>query len=1061
MTVQIDRRRRFILALAPILVVTWLIAPSAPGRYHVVEIEADHSAGAESGSVAIARLSAGGEDALQNIVVVEGWMRHDGILTALPPPTKVLRWEGLLDEPALLELVVAPDAGRARVIVDGREQRLDLRSARPGRLLVPIAGTRPRRMARRDLPGWMLWLAAVLGRGAIIGGVVLLLIDTRARALVGRDRPWWVDPLVSVAGSCAIAPAVARFLGSQGGPWPLEILAAWMWGVLAVWTAIVLMAGPAQPPPVPRWMRSLAHAPIFDRPRTLLWLIALIACPAATFLTLQLRPWSSRQAARWARIEVDGGGFQPAFVRLVDADTHEELTPFSWRPTEQTAVAIRLRETGGPRPRLVSLVANGEAIDIHTMARRGVSAANEMDDSGVAIFTIPTAARDLTITLAGGRGTADIFWLDQKTSVALGSDAASAHLALPSGLIGWTLVQPHQSRALALRIPPDARDLRLRRLDLLSPRPDLPTLPVREWTSRGGCVVAKAADGWTISSGSQSCDLVPDWHASVDPPDRARTVITWLALSLTLSGTLWILLRLGERFAWLRTFDAALLPRIRPVSLASDGRWLRGFVLVGGAALLMAVLYATCMPLDVLLDSQTYVDLGRAFSQRPVLDTQNTFRTPGYPMFLALIFDLFGERGPAIALVQQGLVSALAPLTYWALTARGASIRLAMMVSLLVALSPVLRPVGNVPLTETPFAFVSCAAFLVFALWGPTRRGLILCGVLAGLATLLRPNGLAVLMVIGAWIALCGWFIARNVRSLVPIASRLAWLVAGYLVVAAPWHAHLYLARGTTDISQGSARFVLWLSGALQGWIDEDVPVNLPHRAIWVASQHWAYDGWHTVNDFPETWSMTGHPLGIWLMIPPRDQFVAARALSATWFQESSDEGAWIHGARRQAMRMNIVRYLFSLRPQPGLRTPGDETIMLNHWRASRWAHPAAAPGSPEAALQALMRPYFDVPWSPARRALQWMVDRWWAGWRYLSFAALAGLCLLVIRREPWSFVLIPAGLFWLGQIASSAMIGWPVDRYIACTEPLLHILAALGLASVWHAVAGRFVKTS
>jgi 4-amino-4-deoxy-L-arabinose transferase-like glycosyltransferase len=181
-------------------------------------------------------------------------------------------------------------------------------------------------------------------------------------------------------------------------------------------------------------------------------------------------------------------------------------------------------------------------------------------------------------------------------------------------------------------------------------------------------------------------------------------------------------------------------------------------------------------------------------------EISETFRTPGYPAFLAAIYWLFGVR-PAAAVVLQIFVSlgtiALSYACAHALWGPAAA-RLA---ALLLALDPLSFSFSLLLLTETLFTFlVSATALAGVHLFFPGRRArpAAAVGTLIGLAALVRPISyyLAVPVALGflLWGALDRW--SRRSLILVP-----GLVLLPFCLIVGSWQLRNYLRTGNVEFS--------------------------------------------------------------------------------------------------------------------------------------------------------------------------------------------------------------------------------------------------------------------
>lgn len=152
-------------------------------------------------------------------------------------------------------------------------------------------------------------------------------------------------------------------------------------------------------------------------------------------------------------------------------------------------------------------------------------------------------------------------------------------------------------------------------------------------------------------------------------------------------------------------------------------------------------------------DSESYWTLGRAIARgRPYRygpEGAQIFRTPGYPLLLAPIFRIAGERpSPIWARAQSAVFGTLAVAGVWWLAKELFDARAGLIAAAAATIYPGAIAISALVLSEAPF----CALMLLqLALWtaawkaeSPRRAVLpaVLAGVAAGAATLVRPSWL-------------------------------------------------------------------------------------------------------------------------------------------------------------------------------------------------------------------------------------------------------------------------------------------------------------------------------
>lgn len=181
-------------------------------------------------------------------------------------------------------------------------------------------------------------------------------------------------------------------------------------------------------------------------------------------------------------------------------------------------------------------------------------------------------------------------------------------------------------------------------------------------------------------------------------------------------------------------------------------------------------------------------------------------RMPGYPAFLAVIYAALGQAGKAVLIVQ-AIIDLMTCVLAALIAARlsPASRRMAVTTAALwmAALCPFTANYSAVVLTEVLATFLTTLALFVFVcvLGHPSmdlplrsfdRRSLLsaigwflLCGVLVGIGTLVRPE--APLLLLAAGLVLCGRW--RHRANWPKLATAVSWMAVGLLLPLMPWAA--------------------------------------------------------------------------------------------------------------------------------------------------------------------------------------------------------------------------------------------------------------------------------
>jgi 4-amino-4-deoxy-L-arabinose transferase-like glycosyltransferase len=155
-------------------------------------------------------------------------------------------------------------------------------------------------------------------------------------------------------------------------------------------------------------------------------------------------------------------------------------------------------------------------------------------------------------------------------------------------------------------------------------------------------------------------------------------------------------------------------------------RWIRIALIlfIFSIALLIRIQYInkTIIPKPIVADAQQYVIYGYNLITHGIYSKQYTdnpapdsFRSPGYPMFIALAFFWGGDQGyyPIIIITQVILSSLLVLLTYY-IGSLFLRIYYAVFAAILVSFSPHLISISSYVLTETFFCFFLLSSTICF-----------------------------------------------------------------------------------------------------------------------------------------------------------------------------------------------------------------------------------------------------------------------------------------------------------------------------------------------------------
>lgn len=180
-----------------------------------------------------------------------------------------------------------------------------------------------------------------------------------------------------------------------------------------------------------------------------------------------------------------------------------------------------------------------------------------------------------------------------------------------------------------------------------------------------------------------------------------------------------------------------------------------------------------------------------------------SFRAPGYPFFLAMVYAVF-HNWVVVLLLQVAIVS-VAPVLLYLLFAPYFE-RAAFWGAVVFALEPTRLFLSSMLLSDALFTSLFLGSLVVLE-WGRRRSSLsyiALAGAILGLCILVRPIALFLPVLYAAYLI---FFIPQRKRSI--IAAVVGCLAA--LVIISPWMVRNHLLFGSWNISSvGAANLVLY-----------------------------------------------------------------------------------------------------------------------------------------------------------------------------------------------------------------------------------------------------------
>lgn len=225
-------------------------------------------------------------------------------------------------------------------------------------------------------------------------------------------------------------------------------------------------------------------------------------------------------------------------------------------------------------------------------------------------------------------------------------------------------------------------------------------------------------------------------------------------------------------------------------------------------------------------DAGQYEELARC-----LLDTgsfcDEALRTPGYPLFIAAVYALFGIRPWAVLLSQIGIAVASAAMVY-ALGHQLHSARVGLLAAGLWAFDPVSLLAPTMLMADGLFVLLLlCALNSYFAglLRGRIRAGLA-CGLLLGLAALVRPVGQYFAIILA--VAALAWPHRR-----IGWCTRFAVAVMiGFVLAVAPWSARNY--NRFESIKLSTVQGITLLEWQVAGYLasNNDIPFTSAQESL-------------------------------------------------------------------------------------------------------------------------------------------------------------------------------------------------------------------------------------
>ena len=220
-------------------------------------------------------------------------------------------------------------------------------------------------------------------------------------------------------------------------------------------------------------------------------------------------------------------------------------------------------------------------------------------------------------------------------------------------------------------------------------------------------------------------------------------------------------------------------------------------------------------------DGVRYIRAAQDFYVGNIKAGLSSLYPPLYPLMIAALYPLIGdwEVTGQVWSIATG-VFVLIPL--YLLLQRIYGTDVAVVGAFLAATAPFLARYSAHVRSESPFVLLITVALLLFcmAIKDRLRGRFFYGGLIAGLAYLMRPEGIAFLVIVPAALVVEWWFGKKVGLSSVFIGSLLTLL--GFLILAVPYAAHLAFDTGDWGAVSRKTNLALWYGFKDSGILDNE-----------------------------------------------------------------------------------------------------------------------------------------------------------------------------------------------------------------------------------------------
>ncbi len=749
------------------------------------------------------------------------------------------------------------------------------------------------------------------------------------------------------------------------------------------------------------------------------WPAAIIlSCIASSAIVVAGKETLNNQNATWVKITTNAGPRK--YWKAQYGTSPDDFADFEWQPFDESSITfVRSGASVDSPVRVHSVVADGVPVsmgDIRvTGGRNDGETVTLNDDAGN--INWPTPARHIVVEISGPPDEpVKLYWLDRVREFPVSTRVTAVEFDLGAQFQGWALLPPRQIDFLGITNITESESEHLVEITVFAPSP-------QRITAASGNLSRISPDKLEV----RGFRPINEWNAP-------RLALTGLLLFLVSFGMIFVIHEsslLSVRSASIRRWLRQAELEIQRPPLNWVNFWKVGFPVWMACCAAHTVFFLTVRT-GIGGDAISYFGMAIDLMKEPILHHIAAYRTPGYPLFIAAITGLTGNTLFSVVVAQHMAIAVLSLITIWCLWDRLPILWL-MVAGLLTGLSPVISSTANSIWSESLYVVLSYSAVMFALCYGRGGHYLLLSGFCAGLATMIRPNGLIVVAAISLYLILlflCHSTAVSKVRTLV---FSLALVILGYVVSAGPWHMHLALKRNIytfTDLKVFNA----WAGYIWQHKELSSLPINTPNK--------WIYACRSCFSNNPDTL------LSKYSLIPSYN-----RAL----YYKNSERQAFAANPESWRLAMEAIIYYSTLiRIGPGLVCCHGDIP----WTIDRLNESQPIPGfqgEPSNKEELLILSAFRS--QPKNTAIG-SICLGMSAFFYRHWAVTAGLAalgfVLCAFTRPWT--VLPAAYAFGTILAYSTQIIL-VDRYMVVLEPFYLLFMVLGFWMIQRVLAKGALK--